>query len=391
MILAAALACFLAQAEDLPRLLRQLEDDDPVVREAASTLLHRMGERIVPDLERALGHSSLDVHGRIAELLQRIPTYAFRSILQHPRFPSFRRRWDAVIEAVIWKRPIPLELWEELVRDQSLRERRIRPFRTAELLAQLEDDAAQALRRLVWQVGVAEGNLELHGGGMEQLQEIVDFLPLVLRAEPDEISFEEVYGTLLRLQSDHLLFSWNGLEPGDLETPIRLLVQIRRHPELPPIQPATSLREALSLASRGPIVRGIADALGRSYSNRATGGLATLQDSLKSERERVDDPTGMREIYGFLLRMEEDFALTHFQSILLAPAKPGVPDRSAPLPERYRDLFARVSAEPISDPAKRVVLDLLEDLAKTGWEEEGHGMAAPLLRAIGTRVAEAAR
>src|ERR1051326_8976704 len=97
------LACLCLQSNDLPDLLRRLGNDDPDLRNEASAAIHRLGARVIPDLERALAEPDPEVRGRVAELLERIPEYALRPVLEHPRFPSIRRRWNAVIDAVVWK------------------------------------------------------------------------------------------------------------------------------------------------------------------------------------------------------------------------------------------------------------------------------------------------
>lgn len=389
MSLAIAFACILLQADSPSDLLRQLDHDDPAVRNAATEALHKMGSSIIPDLERARSHPSIEVRGRVASLLDRIPDYALRQFLNHPHFPTFQRRWNAVIDAVIWKRAIPKEVWLEMDRTQREphAQRDTPPHTADEILVELEWGAFQALRQLAWRVGVDGPDLELNGGGLEPLIVAHDFLPLVLRAEPDEVSFEEVYGTLLSLEVHVSLPDWERWAPEDLQTAVRLLVQIRRRATLPPFEPPKTGAQALKLACQGPIARGIADALGRAFTNRGRV-KGHLQDAAWTLPFKKGDAVSVRDIYEYLILLDRSIGHAYYHPELLVPARATTPRGLAPIPDRHRGIYHRVISEPAGDKTERVVRDILERLGEAGDDRD---TIAVLLRSIADRVAETER
>jgi hypothetical protein len=387
--LAIAFACILLQADNPPDLIRQLDHDDPAVRNAATEALHRLGSSLIPELEQARSHPSIEVRGRVAGLLDRIPDYALRPFLKHPRFPAFQRRWNAVIDAVIWKRAIPKEVWLEI--DRAQREAHLQrdppPHTADEILAELEWSTVPALRRLAWQVGIDGLDTEMNGGGMEPLIVAHDFLPLLLRAEADEVSFEEVYGTLLSLEFHVSLPDWERWASDELQTAVRLLVQIRRRATPPPFEPPKTCSQALKLACQGPIARGIADALGRAFANRGRF-KEHLQDPAWRLPFRKGNAVTVRDIYEYLILLDRSIGPANYGPELLLPAGPTTPRGLAAVPDRHRGLYHRAISEPANDKTQRVVRDILERLGEAG---DDLNTIAILLRSIADRVVETER
>jgi hypothetical protein len=386
-----AAGCLLLQSEGWPELLRQLDDDDPARRDAASRAIRRLGPRILPDLERAMGDASPEVRCRLSDLRNRLPEVRLRSILQNPGYVEVRRRWNAVIDAVVWKRPLPAALWLELAAEKTeLRELEDpRPHAPAEILAKLRECAAQILRQLVWEVGVEGMDPELSGGGMQGAVVFHDFLPVVLQAEPDPVSFEEVYGTLMSLQFEWRPPLWNYWDPEDLQTAVRILVQIRRRTDREPVSPALSRDEALKLASRGPLVRGIADAVGRSIANRRQVARHSSQDLMEGKTDA--EPSGLRDVYDVLIWLNVEIGHRYCSMDLLRPAQREIPEGVLPVADRNRGLFDLARSPESGDAVERVVRDLLHNCHFTNWKPEQLGTAAGLLRAIGTRLVEESR
>lgn len=384
-------ACLLPQADDL---LRTLEDDDPDVRAVAGAAILRMGPRVIPDLERALGHPSSEVRGRAADLLARFPEYALRSILKNPEYPAVRRLWNAVIEAAIWKRPLPREVWTEisLLEGEKFRSRsdRVRRHTEAEILTELSRSARGMLRSLSRRVGVEGFDPEQVGGGLQKEIRERDFLSFVLEAEPDAETFEEVYGTL---QSVHLrgwLPDWERWCEEDWRIAMAILVQIRRRPEAPVMKRPGTREQALELALRGPIVRGMADALGRAFSNRGRGYQESLSEKVLKETPEHRELAVLREVYGILLELDGEIGRHFYTPGLLVPARAAIPEREAPVPDRHRALFDKVREIETSAAALRVVREILENLGEVEGSKGGTGTAAALLREVGVRVAAGA-
>ncbi|HLF93832.1 MAG TPA: hypothetical protein VJB14_10225, partial [Planctomycetota bacterium] len=325
---------------DLSSLLRQLEDDDPAVRDAASAAIHRMGPRVIPDLERAIADASPEKKARLADLLDRFPEYAFRTLLQSAEYSPVRRLWNAVVEGAIAKRPIPRDVWEE-VEARPLKFRnpgdRVRVHTDREILAELELAARIILRRQSRVVGIQgldQGEHE-RGGGLEALMETRDLLPWVLQAGPDEETFEEVYGTLQLVRFKGWLPDWASWCEEDWRIAVTLLVQVRRRPDAPAMKAPATREEALALACRGPIVRGIADALGRVFANRGRGYEEALSPVEKQQGVEYREFGALREVYGVVFRLDEQIGLHFYRPALLQPAKAALPVREAPVPDRH--------------------------------------------------------
>lgn len=389
MTLLLALACL-----DLSSLLRQLEDDDPALRDQASAAIHLMGPRVIPDLERAIVAASPELRARLSDLLDRFPEYTLRGILRSAEYPAVRRLWNAVVEAAIAKRPIPRELWDEIsARQEKFRNRgdRVRLHTGREILAELERAARTILRGQSRVIGVEGVERDYRGGLSEASAFDRDFLPLVLRAGPDEETFEEVYGTLVSVRSQCWLPDWNDWCEEDWRTATALLVQVRRRPDAPAMKVPATREEARALASRGPIVRGIADALGRVFSNRGRGVQEALMKMEQEEQSRDREFGALREVYAVLLKLDEQIGVHFYRPELLQAAKPALPVREAPVPDRHRALFEAVRSRDPGDGGLRVVREILENLGELGWKEGEAETAAVLLRAIGTRAADGAR
>ncbi len=389
MTLLLALACL-----DLSSLLRQLEDDDPDVRDAASAAIHRMGPRVIPDLERALAGASPESSARLSDLLDRFPEYTLRGILKSPEYPAVRRLWNAVVETQIGKRPIPRELWKEIDgRPGKFRNPgdRIRVHTGREILDHLERAALTILRGQARVFGVKGLELESRGGLSEAPEYGRDFLPLVLRAGPDEETFEEVYGTLQSVRSYCWLPDWNAWCEEDWRTAVALLVQVRRRPAAPAMKPSATREEALALACRGPIIRGIADALGRVFANRGRGYEEARRSLQRAPCPKDREYGALHEVYDVVFRLDEEIGLHFYRPALLQAAKPALPTREAPVPERHRALFEAVKAGDIGEPGLRVVREILESLGEAEWGKDEAEAAAVVLRAIGTRAADGVR
>lgn len=386
----AALFCLLAQAEWIDRL----GDDDPAVRDAASVALHQMGSRAEAQLERALLHPSLEVRGRAADLLDRLPEYVLRTLPRRQEHAEFRRRWNAVIDATIWKRPIPKELWDEICGDEGelvelngcIQER---PHSPLEILHELNAQAAVMLRHLIDRVGL-DAQVEVsrrreRGEAHEAAYRYL--LPLLLKAEPDSECFEEIYGTIALLEQEHHSPFGEDWSREDRATAIRLLVDLRRRPGAPPLVPPKTREEALDLARRGPIVRGIADALGRSFANRGRGFQKMQQELEKVERDGdFFAHQELRLMYDRLFCLDREIGRHFYNPDLLGPAKAALPARHAPVPEKHEPLFEKICAVPATDGALRVVREILD----AGVELPATDDTAGLLREIGRRVDHAA-
>lgn len=388
------LACLCLQSNDLPELLRRLGNDDPAVRDKASAAIHRLGARVIPDLERALATPDPEIRGRVVELLQRIPEYALRPVLDNPRFPSVRKRWNAVMDAVVGKRPIPKELWQEV--DGKLREARVQrellPKHTLdELLTDLDEGSEQILLTLVWKVGVQGMDPKGYGGGLERSTRSRDYLSPILAAEPDAETFDELYGTLLSLQDQSLLPEWDQWSAEDTRLAIRILVFLRRRPDAPVFSPPTSAEDAVKFACRGPMLRGMADALGRAFANRDRRERDWQKQLVKVEANEQDPFGELRKVYRILIRLDRDIGDRFFAPDLLLPARARIPDRSAPIPDLHRGLFDRVRSAPVDDGALRVIRDVLANTEGLIFSEDSLDPAAALLRALGDQVAQASR
>ena len=297
-----------------------------------------------------------------------------------------------MVGALIGKRPIPAGLWGELGKEErrELLERSgavaTWTHAAAEIRAHLLEGAADILRRQAARVGVEGKDAEQLEKYLLEACEARDLLPLVLEAAPDEATFEEVYGTLSLIQVRGLPSGWDEWAPGDWRLAIRVLVELRRRPDAPALVPPATREESLKLARRGLLVRGIADALGRSFANRGRGYQESLVDIERQQDAEATDPGGLREIYGILFRLDEQIGLHFYRPGLLQPTKAALPSREAPVPEGHRALFEKAK---VGDDAGRVVREILEHLGKGVWDESE--AAAVLLGEIGRRAAEAAR
>jgi hypothetical protein len=214
---------------------------------------------------------------------------------------------------------------------------------------------------------------------------------MVLEAEPDPVSFEEVYGTLVTLQVEAMLPSWSEWIPEDLQTAIRILVQVRRRKDLEPVLPNLSRDEALKLACRGPLVQGMGDAVGRSIANRRRAVRYAQQDLEPWPKETEQRPSALREVYDLLLQLNVEIGHRYCSTDLLRPARREVPEKVSPVAERNRRLFDLARSAESGDAVERVIGDLLANCHFAEWEQEQLGTVAALLRAIGTRVAEESR
>lgn len=382
----AAAFLLLAQAEWIDRL----DDDDPDVRDRASAELHQRGSSAQADLERALFHPSVEVRGRAADLLEQIPEYVLRTLPRRPEYVEFRRRWTAVIEAAIWKRPIPKDLGEEIGEPvEELREisRAIReqPHSPLDILRELNDQAADILRFQVAKVGIAGADHELLVIRLQRAGRSGNLIPNLIAARADAESFEEIYGTLYSLEREGVFTGCDEWSWTDWQQAVGFLVDLRRRPGAPPLAAPKTVEEALALARRGPIVRGMADALGRAFANRGRG-VQMLQDLEKVEKSRLNVwPTFFR-VYDRLLDLDQQIGLQFYRPDLLAPARAAIPSRHAPVPEKHEPLFGRVCAVPATDGALRVVREILD----AGAAIEDSPEVAELLREIGRRVDQAA-
>ncbi len=383
------LVCVLGM-QDLDLHLERLDDDDPAVRAEASAAIRRRGSSAIPALERALGHPSVEVRGRADELLLRLPEYALRGLLRLPEYAEVRRLWTAVVEAVVWKRPIPADLGRELLRErpghEALREvERQRDHSGLEILAGLRDAAWEILRDQLERVGMEGAQVEMSAKRACQATG-VDVLPLVRRAEPDATSFEEVYGTLMLLEGEvsfHAMETWSL---DDWALAVKLLVQMRRRPGAPPLGALASREEILELACRGPLVRGIADALGRAFTNQV---LLKMELAWSQKQEAVGGADEIRGVYGVLFQMDRWIGRTYYQPGLLDAARPGLPRAPAAVPAPRLALFDLVNAE--GEAARRVAAEVLSRPEDPPFHLRDHETAARLLRAVASFTAAAAR
>lgn len=386
MISVAAAFCLLAQADWIDRL----GDDDPALRDQASAELRGMGSRAVPDLELALFHRSPEVRARAADLLDLDADYVLRTLERRPEFAEFRRRWNALIDGVIWKRPIPKDLWEELG-DPVVELREIsraiqeRPHSPLDILRELNDQAAGGLRIQAEKVGIQGADPELLSSRSQVAGRVGDLIAPLIAAHADAESFEEIYGTLFVLEREGVFFGCDQWGWADRRQAVGFLVDLRRRQGAPPLAPPRTVEEALALARRGPILRGMADGLGRAFANRGRG-LQMLQELEKVEKRRLNLWPAFFRVYDRLLALDQQIGLQFYHPDLLAPAHAAIPSRHAPVPEKHEDLFGRVCAVPETDGALRVVREIL----CAGLTIEDSSETAELLREIGRRVDRAA-
>ncbi len=376
-----ALACLL-EMQDLDLLLERLDDDDPAVRAEASAEIRRRGSSAIPALERALGHPSVEVRGRADELLLRLPEYALRGLLRLPEYAEVRRLWTAVVEAVVWKRPLPADLGRELLREQpaheALREvERQRDHSGPEILAGLREAAWEILRDRLDRVGVEGAQVEISRAKRSCQATGVDILPLLRRAEPDATSFEEVYGTWMLLEGEvsfHAMETWSL---DDWALAVQLLVQMRRRPGAPSLGALASREEILESACRGPLVRGIADALGRAFANRVP---VRMELAWSQKQDAVGGADEVRAVYGVLVQMDRWIGRTYYDPDLLAATRPGLPRALAAVPAPRLALFDLVNAE--GEAARRVAAEVLSRPEDPPFHPRDHETAARLLRAV---------
>lgn len=275
--------------------VERLDDDDPDIREEAMAALARDGSRAMGDLERALCHHSLEVRARAADLLIRLPEHSWRLLAMEQ--PLLAPLWNALIDSLVLKKPVPAELWEKLGCGEKqelevLVERtgriQVMSHAPAWIARRFMEEGTAALRRLGDLHGV-EGRKET-ASRADQLRlascAVPDLPERLARFGADDDALEEIHAAILLGRDTSLAEVFNDLSPEDWDLVLRFLVHLRRRPGAAAAKPPGSREEALQLLAKGPWAAGIGRAL-RAAVNRE--GLELLE---KEAEERAPEPHG---------------------------------------------------------------------------------------------------
>jgi len=93
--------------EQIQRLIRQLGDDDIVVRQEAALRLERMGEPALPLLRKA-SEGDAEVRARAGEIARKISTELY---LQRPDNQELRKRWKEILSGSFEQRRVAIQAW----------------------------------------------------------------------------------------------------------------------------------------------------------------------------------------------------------------------------------------------------------------------------------------
>jgi hypothetical protein len=310
--------------QDTADLIRQLDDDDPEVREAATFRLRNRGPRIVPQLEEALNHPSPEVRSRIEELLQAHSAYALRPMLRHVDFPLAARIWNAVVECLVQKRPVPKKFAqlffeeERGVRVKELRKLDDSPSEPRCLVEFMIACGTDALHEINLLYGVR--GEERPTRGMAKLCRALhryDLKRALVKFGADRESFEEVYATVRILEDRYWASSLFEVGDRNWDLILRFLVHLRKRPGSPTVVlPRTEL-DCRRFLEQGPWMRGLADGLRRAVSHPGDRS-KRIEERLKESRELPAD--ALDEAYGLLLSLDRRISDTYFYPGVLEAA-----------------------------------------------------------------------
>src|SRR5437879_4678908 len=95
----ATLFCLLAflvpsQEDPIPSLLKQLEDESPAVRDAASRSLREFGKSAAPALRELLTHKDAEVRTRLVDLLRHLDWDNTLDPTLLSRYPPLRKAFE---------------------------------------------------------------------------------------------------------------------------------------------------------------------------------------------------------------------------------------------------------------------------------------------------------
>lgn len=393
---------------DVPALIRKLNHDDPDVREAAARALRRAGSRAFPELEKALGHPSPEVRGRAATVLSAFPRYALKFLLDHPDFPELRCEWNAVIETTIAKRPIPAALWRKyggmIEEEPAPQFRKEGSHEGSWIHSRLRESAPRAVLALAVHYGV-------EGIQQDLLQETFyncrhgplpgNLMARLVKCDADATAFEEIYATILKMYADHQAEWLACLSDEDWDTVLRFFVHLRRRPgEKPMVLPA-GRDEALAFISRGPWVRGLADALGRALPNYQWSTVCRMEEAAPGRWNAAEQPPETKEaaaIYARLFRMDKMIKDRYFSPDYLSSDRPGLPDPKTWGKVHRDNLELAIGKLNVDEDTLRVLnaIVLSWHPAEAGYEtkfmnDNFDDVTIHLIRALGNRVVEAVR
>jgi hypothetical protein len=363
------LALLAGPAQD-ETLVRRLDSDAPDVRDAASAELARRGSEALPFLEKLLSHPSLEVRCRARELLLRLPEYALERWKSLQGYPLAARVWNALVEAVVAKRPIPAKVWEEIGGDTEAQELRLQVEVLKEdhsipwLLETLLETGVEGIRWSACRVGIDGKCVQILRARLEYAVErraSEDLMNALVRAGAGEEAFEEVYATFLQLRKQGLIQKLGACSKSDWEKMALFLAHLRKRPGQKAAAPPKTREEAVRRVLRGPWVRGIADALGRAFAN--DGGIEAPHSASRPPNDRIRILcTGtwgeLKAVYDTLHELECNLGGVYYQSSLLRASDTALPPgEGKPLP---KELLERLGE--IDDDQRRVLEEVIPHL-----------------------------
>ncbi|MCE9582031.1 MAG: hypothetical protein K8T20_05890 [Planctomycetes bacterium] len=114
---AMALAAFAGDGDGLKDLARQLDDDDPQVRDTASAALEAAGESAAAVLRDVVASGSPEARGRAGAILRR---FHVKEIVKRPENAELQSRWAAISGEDVAARRTAIKAWAAAARGTTL-------------------------------------------------------------------------------------------------------------------------------------------------------------------------------------------------------------------------------------------------------------------------------
>jgi hypothetical protein len=341
------------QDSDLGRVIALLDHDDPAVRDRAISALALAGVRVRAVLVAARPSSSVEQRGRIDELLDRLPGAVEAGILRHPQAPLLKKYWDAVFDALREKKPLPGAIWLDLMgRDEvtppacwDMAEWEHRGSHSADWLAHaLAEEARWALVSLTSWAGVEGLEVELDAPPVAEFTLPTDLFDRLVALQPDPITLEETYLTLLQLHGRGLLGRFRRFSARDWDAALGVLVALRRRAAPTPLALPETQEEALRTTASGPWMKGLAHGLGRALAGPGYLSKDRLERTARPPR-RSEKAGPLERAYLGLAELEIRLGRRYFYPERLKATRLRLPDAEQQLnecsTECFRDLAKR--------------------------------------------------
>lgn len=303
-------------------LIERLDHESPEVRDEAAAELARQGARAMPDLERALAHSSLEVRSRAADLLMRLPEYSWRLLSREQ--PLLEPLWNALIEGLVRKQPVPAALCKALGwGDENVvplelggsREIAVESHPPEWIARRLMEEGTRALWRVAGLHGV-EGRKTISRSEELLLKScaIPDLPERLARFGADDVALEEIHGAILQGRETCLAEVFNVMSREDWDLFLRFLVHLRRRPGAEPARAPESRAEALERVSKGPWAAGIAGAIHRATEEREEAQML-LEQSEEPAQELRGPWRHLEQLHLELGRLDSDLARRRYDLV----------------------------------------------------------------------------